>query len=239
MSYWGYGYKQPTMAELKAKAQRTVQKMRKKGYEMHPVGPISGRTIAHSWWGAAWGDNMERYADLANRISRGKRYVRAGAVIDLAISKGQINAEVLGSGNSVYHVEIDIDPLSDTAKSAILKKCANQVDSLESLLSGEFPEELAHLFTARGGLFPSPNSIAFSCSCPDSAYMCKHVAATLYGIGARLDDDPLLFFELRGIDPQDLVKRAVANRVESMLKNADKPSDRIMSDDSLHEVFGL
>lgn len=240
MSYWGYGFpKQPTMAELKAKAARVVQRERNLGHDMRPVGPLSGRKVAKSWWGAAWCDNLERYADFANRIDRGKRYVRAGAVVDLDIMEGRIEAEVLGSGSSIYLVDVDIEPLHAKAKDKILQQCANQVDSLEALLDGEFPEELQDLFTAKDGLFPSPKKIRFSCSCPDSARMCKHVAAALYGIGARLDDDPLLFFQLRGIDPNDLVKQAVSNRVESMLKNADKPSDRVMGEESLHEIFGL
>ena len=95
------------------------------------------------------------------------------------------------------------------------------------------------IFLGSGGLFPTPREISFSCSCPDWAMMCKHVAAALYGVGARLDADPLLFFTLRGIETTRFVDVVIANRVESMLANVDRPSPRIIRDASLDELFGV
>ena len=69
--------------------------------------------------------------------------------------------------------------------------------------------------------------------------MCKHVAAALYGVGARLDENPLLFFELRGIDVGRFIDVALENRVEAMLANADKKSGRIMEDTDLGKLFGV
>lgn len=235
---WGY-YKQPTMAEIRAQSARTVAQLRAKGHDIHPVEPRSGRKLASSWWGEAWCDNLEKYADLANRIDRGKRYVRAGAVIDLQVEEGVVRAQVTGTRKKPYNVTVHIAPLSEDAKKRVLEKCANRVEGLDALLDGEFPPELKDLFTGKNGLFPTSKEISFACSCPDSASVCKHVAASLYGIGARLDDDPLLFFRLRGMDPDDLVAKAVESRVDSMLKNADVKTDRTMDDADLREVFGI
>lgn len=104
---------------------------------------------------------------------------------------------------------------------------------------GNIPPELQELFCDEDGLFPTPNEISFSCSCPDWAIMCKHVAAALYGVGARLDEQPLLFFELRGIDPDKFISVAVENRVEEMLANENKPSRRIITDTNALGLFGI
>lgn len=81
--------------------------------------------------------------------------------------------------------------------------------------------------------------IHFNCSCPDWADMCKHVAAALYGIGARFDKDPLLFFKLRGVDTEKLIGKAIQNKIEMMLENADVASDRLLADDEVSALFGL
>jgi uncharacterized Zn finger protein len=99
--------------------------------------------------------------------------------------------------------------------------CAGKFDSLPDLLAGKFPKALDEVFTAQGkGLFPSPDEIHLGCSCPDWAVMCKHVAATLYGIGARLDEDPGLFFALRKVKMEDLVSEAVTETTAQLLRRA-------------------
>ena len=237
--YWEEGfYSQPTTSELKRKSEASRVSAEKKGKRLEPV-VIQGRKIAKSWWGRAWCDNLERYADYESRLSRGKRYVKTGAVIDLSITKGRIQAKVQGSRKTPYKVEIRISPLSEERCQEILQKCGKRVETLEKLLSGDFPEELKELFTQRGGLFPSSREISFSCSCPDWALMCKHVAAVLYGIGARLDENPSLFFELRGIEMGRFIDVVIANRVEQMLKNADRTSGRTIDEGDIRGLFGI
>ena len=237
--YWGDGcYSQPTTSELKRKSEASRVSAEKKGKRLEPV-VIQGRKIAKSWWGRAWCDNLERYPDYESRLSRGKRYVKTGAVIDLSITKGRIQAKVQGSRKTPYKVEIRISPLSEERCQEILQKCGKRVETLEKLLSGDFPEELKELFTQRGGLFPSSREISFSCSCPDWALMCKHVAAVLYGIGARLDENPSLFFELRGIEMGRFIDVAIANRVERMLKNAGRTSGRTIDEGDIRGLFGI
>ncbi len=238
--YWNEesNYSQPTAQELQRSAAASRKKARDKGQAWEPV-IVQGRTIAKSWWGKAWCDNLERYADYENRLDRGKRYVRTGAVVDLQIQKGKILARVQGSRKTPYKVEVRISPVSEERCQSIIQCCNRKVENLEKLLSGDFPEELKELFTGSGGLFPSPREISFTCSCPDWALMCKHVAAALYGVGTQLDEAPALFFQLRGIDMERFVDVALANKVEAMLANAQKPSDRILTGQDLEALFGV
>lgn len=231
-------FAQPSEALLKRNTKQSVKKQEEKGNHLEPV-VISGRKIAQSWWGNAWCDNLERYADFASRLARGKRYVRTGTVIDLKIQKGKITARVQGTRKTPYRVEIRISPLNEEKCQAIIDRCG-KIENLEKLLAGDFPDEMKELFQAADGLFPQPSEISFQCSCPDWALMCKHVAAALYGVGARLDQEPVLFFELRGIDIGRFVDVALANRVERMLENAQKPSRRIMDDEeAAQKLFGV
>ena len=237
--YWeAEFYSQPTTSELKRKLEASRKSAEKKGKVLEPV-VIQGRRITSSWWGQAWCANLERYADFESRLERGKRYVKTGAVIDLKIGKGKIQAKVQGSRKTPYKVEIRISPLSEERCQEIIGKCGQRVENLEQLLAGDFPEALKELFTERDGLFPSPREISFSCSCPDWALMCKHVAAALYGIGTRLDENPSLFFELRGIEVGRFIDVAIANRVEVMLKNAGRKSARMIRDEDVLELFGV
>lgn len=231
-------YNQPSGAELQRKSAASKKKEKAKGKVLEPV-EVRGRKVVSSWWGNAWCDNLEQYADYESRLGRGKRYVRTGAVIDLKIQKGKVSARVQGTRKTPYKVEIRISPLSEEKCQAIIQKCGKKLENLEELLSGNFPEEMKDLFQGRDGLFPSPREISFNCSCPDWALMCKHVAATLYGVGVRLDEKPLLFFELRGIDVGRFIDVTLANRVEAMLANAGNTSSRVIEDGDIEGMFGV
>jgi uncharacterized Zn finger protein len=239
-SYWdtGQNYAQPDAAQLRKNARLTADKEKKKGNVLEPV-TIEGRQIVKSWWGRAWCENLERYADYASRLDRGKRYVRAGAVVDLKIQKGRVQARVQGRRKTPYKVEIRISPLSEERCQDAIVQCGRRIENLESLLCGDFPTDLQDLFTDEGGLFPSPREISFQCSCPDWALMCKHVAAVLYGVGHRFDENPLLFFELRGIDVGRFVDITIQNRIERMLANAEMPSERMIADADWKDIFGI
>lgn len=194
------------VAERRRKAEKTVASLKKKGRVCDPV-VIEGRAIARTFWGKQWCDNLEAYSDYANRLPRGRTYVRNGSVIDLRIEKGRISALVAGS--DVYQVDIDVHALEGKLWKGILKECAGKVASLVELLQGRLSDAVMEVVTRQGaGLFPTPKHIGFRCSCPDSAWMCKHVAAVLYGVGARLDRQPELLFLLRHVDPQELILQA-------------------------------
>lgn len=238
MSYWGYP-EYETVAEKKAKAAKKLAQLRKKMPDIAPV-VIEGNTLARTWWGKSWNKNLERYADYSNRIGRGKSYVRHGAVLDLRIEGGRVTALVQGSRAKPYEVVIRIAPVKKTNWDQIRKQCQGQLRSLTDLLAGKFPKELGDIFLAEGkGLFPTPKEISFDCSCPDWASMCKHVAATLYGVGARLDEDPLLFFTLRQADTEELVARAVQEKTGDLLARAEQKSSKVLDDADLSGLFGI
>lgn len=241
MAHYGFqNYHQASLEELQQRARNSAALQEKKGHSLEPVIAKTRRgSVCTSWWGNAWCSNLEQYADYASRLERGKRYVRAGTVLDLKIRQGHIQALVQGSRRKPYKVEIRIKPLSQKRKESIEALCSRKISSLADLVSGSFPEQLQSLFTGQEGLFPTPDEIEFSCSCPDWAYMCKHVAAVMYAIGVRLDENPFFFFELRGMDPDLLIRKSVADKVGAMLEHADEPSERTISQDEVLDLFGL
>src|SRR5437762_2066941 len=230
-----YGFKPyVSVGARRAQAARELAKLRKKGRKISPV-VIEGRTIAATFWGEAWCDNLERYSDFANRLPRGRTYVRNGSVVDLQVAPGTVAALV--SGSTIYDVKVTVAPVPRTRWSAICKDCAGAIDSLVELLQGRFSKGvMTRLCHEKTGLFPSPRDIVFTCSCPDWASMCKHVAAVLYGIGARLDHQPELLFTLRKVDQQDLIARAGSDFSK---KRKGPASAKVLASHDLSEMFGI
>jgi uncharacterized Zn finger protein len=238
MGYWDYP-RYVSVDEKKAKAEKKLEQLKKKMPDIAPV-VLEGNALARTWWGKSWNKNLERYADYSNRIGRGKSYVRHGAVLDLKIEGGKVTALVQGTRAKPYEVVIRIQPVKKTNWDLIRKQCQGELRSLPDLLAGKFPKTLGDIFLAEGkGLFPTPKEISFDCSCPDWASMCKHVAATLYGIGARLDEDPLLFFTMRQTNTEELVAQAVQEKTGDLLARADKKSSRVIDDADLSGLFGI
>ncbi|MFM7102377.1 MAG: hypothetical protein ACKO3N_14530 [Verrucomicrobiota bacterium] len=220
------------VAQRQANARKTAARMSKSGRPLQPVA-IEGRKIARTFWGEAWCDNLESYSDYSNRLPRGRTYVRNGSVIDLQIGPGQVTALVQGS--RLYQVTIGIRALPADRWQETVRTATGQVLALIDLLQGRLPPALLTAITHRStGLFPSPKEIQLRCSCPDWATMCKHVAATLYGVGARLDAQPDLFFTLRGVDMQDLI--AAASQAAAAPQEG--PSSGLAGED-LSALFGV
>jgi uncharacterized Zn finger protein len=209
--------------------------LKRQGVELQPV-QLETRKIAASFWGKAWCDNLERYGDYENRLPRGRTYVRNGSVIDLRIGAGTIDALV--SGSEVYTVAVKIAPLPPRSWRALIAECSGRIGSLLDLLQGRFSTAVMELLArAEGGLFPVPKQIEFSCSCPDWAAMCKHVAAVLYGVGARFDAQPELFFTLRQVDSKDLISAAAG--AEGLAVTAPRGSAPELADADLSGIFGI
>ena len=232
--YYGGWAPYVPVAERRRKAERKLEKLRKAG---HPVAPvtIAGRLIATTFWGRAWCDNMESYRDYESRLPRGRTYVRNGSIVDLQVAPGRISAIV--SGSELYNVSISIKEAMKTKWRAICADCAGGIDSLVELLQGRFSKGvMERLCRQEGGLFPRPSDIRFSCSCPDHASMCKHVAAVLYGVGARLDHRPELLFRLRAVDEADLV---AGIDTALPLSNTGRAAGKVLEADELSALFGL
>ncbi len=233
MSWYEYRRYVP-VAERRANAAREMAKLAKKG---HPVSPvrIEGRKIATTFWGTAWCENLESYSDFANRLPRGRTYVRNGSVVDLQIAPGEVTARV--SGSELYEVRVRIKPLSKAQWKVVSSRCAGRIGSVLELLQGRLSEGVMEIITdRREGLFPKPAEIELDCSCPDWADMCKHVAAVLYGIGARLDEKPELLFVLRQVDHMELIEHAAAGQALTPSTASDA---RTIAEGDLADVFGI
>jgi uncharacterized Zn finger protein len=235
MAFYDYAWKPYVpVAERRRKALREMEKRRKKGHAISPV-TVEGRTIARTFWGKAWCENLEGYSDYANRLPRGRTYVRNGSVVDLQIEPGEINAYVCGS--ELYEVTLKVTPVKKTQWKSICKDCGGAIDSLVELLQGKLSQGvMERICRQSAGLFPSPAEIRLSCSCPDWAGMCKHVAAVLYGIGARFDQQPELLFRLRGVDELELI--ASAGKATPLSKHT-PASGKVLGGEDLAEMFGL
>ncbi len=224
-----------SVAEKRQRAERELAKLRKKhGRSFSPV-ELEGRDIARSFWGKSWCANLERYSDYETRLPRGRSYVRNGSVVDLQIAKGEVAAMV--AGTNLYNVRVTIAPVEGSRWKAICRDCAGSVDSLIEILQGRLAQGVMDRVCRQGdGLFPAPQHIKLSCSCPDWAEMCKHVAAVLYGIGARLDEQPELLFLLCDVDVNELL--AGAGPDLTLARN--RPSaEKLLDDSDLAALFGL
>ena len=230
-----YGW-QPYVPVEKRRRQAAAEAVRlqKKGRVVSPV-VVKGRAIATTFWGKAWCENLERYSDYENRLPRGRTYVRNGSVIDLQIAQGEVKALV--SGSNLYEVRVKVVPVAKARWESICKDCAGEIDSLIELLQGRFSKGvMERVCRERTGLFPTPGDIHLSCSCPDGAYMCKHVAAVLYGVGARLDAQPDLLFRLHDVDEKDLIARA--GKAVPLARKA-PAAGKVLEDEDLSALFGV
>lgn len=222
------------VATRRRRAERELARARKKGKALSPV-VLAGHAIARTFWGKSWCENLERYSDFSNRLPRGRSYVRNGSVLDLQITAGEIAARVIGT--SLYSVKIKVSAVPRARWSALRKDCAGGIDSLVELLQGRFSEGVMARICRQGeGLFPSPKEIAFDCSCPDWASMCKHVAATLYGVGARFDAKPELLFLLRQVNEKELI--VTAGKALPLAVKA-PAAGKVLDDARLGEIFGI
>jgi uncharacterized Zn finger protein len=222
------------VAERRRRAMKKMDALRKKGVDIQPV-QIEGRKIAKTFWGEAWCTHLESFSDYANRLPRGRTYVRNGSVCHLAIDKGKIEAKV--SGSELYTVQIAIKTLPGKKWSNVKQRCTGQIGSLIELLQGSLSDQVMEVVTDREeGLFPLPGEISLKCSCPDWATMCKHVAAVLYGVGARLDTKPELLFKLRGVDHEELI---AADAEAAVSAATTRGKSKRLAKGNLSDVFGI
>ncbi len=229
-----YSYKPyVTVAARRAQAKKEMQKFRKKGEKIQPI-EINGRIIARTFWGKAWCVHLEKFSDYANRLPRGRSYVRNGSVCHLEIKTGEIKAIV--SGSELYHIDITIRKLPDKKWREIKKQCSGKIGSLLELLQGKLSSAVMAVVTnTENGLFPSTREIKLNCDCPDWADLCKHLAAVLYGIGARLDEAPELLFLLRGLDHSELIETGIDMR----LTQGPGTTNRRLASNDLSSIFGI
>jgi uncharacterized Zn finger protein len=237
MSWEEYGWRPYVPVEQRRRQARAyaASRAKKEKRELCPV-QASGKKIARSFWGQAWCDNLNRYSDFENRLPRGRTYLRNGSIVDLQISAGEIRAIV--GGSEVYEVNIRIRTLEKRTWTCVKRDCASGIASLIDLLQGRFDEGVMRRLTQPDkGLFPRPKEIDISCTCPDWAVLCKHAAAVLYGIGARLDNDPELLFTLRAVDHLELIEQAGTS--ENLHRSLSAAGGHRIEQSELGAVFGI
>ena len=184
-----------------------------------------------SWWSRRWAQVFEASA-AASRLSRGREYARAGAVIGMTIGRGAVQASVQGSRKRPYSVSVRIDPLSGSEWTEVARALASESGLLAQVLSGKLPERLEEVLASSGvSLFPQSFGLwapaHCSCSCPDEANPCKHICAAFYTLLDRLEADPMLTFVLRGKDVDEVLEEARRYRAASpevALPSNDVPS---------------
>lgn len=233
---WGYGDwpAYVSVAEKKRRAEKKLNALRKKGVNVNPV-EINGRLIARSFWGRAWCDHLESFSDYENRLPRGRSYVRNGSVCHLEISRGEVKAKV--AGTRLYNTDVKIKTLPETKWKKLKQCCSGRIATLLELLQGKLSDEVMQVVCNRqDGLFPLTKELSFQCSCPDWAMMCKHVAAVLYGIGSRLDEQPELLFLLRGVDHEELIQ---ADAESAVSQATAKGKSKRLSAAHLSDIFGV
>lgn len=162
--------------------------------------------FGESWWAKRWLEVLESFG-WHNRLQRGRSYARQGNVLRMDIGPGRVEARVQGSRPTPYKVRVEIQPLDTAGWEKVMAAMSQQAGFAARLLAGELPAELEEVFSAAGmNLFPSrAGDIATSCSCPDWANPCKHIAAVYYLLGQEFDRDPFLLLHLRGRTREEII----------------------------------
>lgn len=171
--------------------------------------------FGESWWAKRWIASVETVG-WGGRLTRGRGYARGGAVARLEVTAGKITASVQGSQPKPYRVNINVPQLSNAVWERAIDAMAEQALFSAKLLSGEMPQEIEQAFKQAGvQLFPSSAAeLVNSCNCPDPVTPCKHIAAVYYLTGERFDEDPFLFFELRGRGREQVIQALRARRAD-------------------------
>lgn len=169
--------------------------------------------IGATWWSQRFVAVLESF-DLGARLQRGKRYARMGQVVDLAVTAGRVTATVQGSRARPYRVEITAGVLSGAEWDQVEGALAGRAAYAARLLAGDMPTDIEDAFAACSlSLFPArAQDLRTSCSCPDWANPCKHVAAACFLLAEAFDDDPFLIFAWRGRGRAELLRGLKARR---------------------------
>jgi len=184
-----------------------------------------------TWWAKRWISALERLG-WSNRLQRGRTYARQGNVLEVKVRPGRIDARVQGSRKRPYRVTIHIEPLSDSDWDKAASAMAERALFAARLLAGEMPENIEDAFVqCDTQLFPrSEQDIDMSCTCPDWANPCKHIAAVFYTLGTEFDRDPFLLLLLRGMSREHLLAALREKRAQAAAASAEASAARARAD---------
>ena len=175
--------------------------------------------VGKTWWGQAWLKALEG-CDYANRLPRGKTYFVHGRVEFRGVDSEShcLEAFVHGSAYAPYVVNLGLKPFTQQECSRLLDRLCSDSLLLAQLLDGELPSEVAQICNELGiELFPnSSRDLTMLCTCPDSAHLCKHIAAFIYFLADVIDADPFVLFKIRGLDLVHALKAKGVSLEESI-----------------------
>jgi len=157
------------------------------------------------------------------RMQRGIEYAKDEERIDnLSISKGQIFATVQGTGPTPYRVKINFELIPDVGWEKIVKNLSTRLPYLIELLEGSLPQNIIAIFENNGySLFPDASKgLDSTCSCPDEAVPCKHIAAIILYLARVLDYNPFLLLKLRGKSKEEILEDlSLSQPIESKIES--------------------
>jgi uncharacterized Zn finger protein len=184
------------------------------------------------WMQNRWDEALQSCFGQNVRISRGKSYMRQGAVRNLRVSENTVYAEVQGNQKTPYRVSFQLKCWPPSQRHRVLQEIQRNPSLFRALLNHQFPYELASEFQASNvSLFPaSASDIYGDCTCPDWGDPCKHMAAVYYAFGARLVEHPLYLLALRGLDEDTIIRHLrdsddlnLLKPYDALLHSADAP----------------
>jgi len=179
--------------------------------------------IGETWWSQRWVSVLESFG-MGTRLTRGRSYARKGQVLSIDIEAGLVKAKVQGSMEKPYAIKIRLQPLSKSDWEQVTTAMSSQALFAAKLLAGEMPRNIEEAFDSVNlSLFPeTEDDLQTSCTCPDWANPCKHIAAVYYILAERFDEDPFLLFKLRGRDKEAIIASLRAKRVEKLDAKGEK-----------------
>lgn len=190
--------------------------------------------FSRTWWGQRFIAALEQFTDL-NRLGRGRSYAHGGRILDYTLTNGTVTARVRGSINPyfgvykepLYQTTITIKAIIAADWTKVIRRIASRADLVTKLLMNEMPDTIEETFTELDlHLLPhSQRDFVTTCSCPDSANPCKHIAGVYYLLASALDQDPFVMFELRGLSRDDLRTELARSPLGQILASALVPYD--------------
>jgi uncharacterized Zn finger protein len=188
--------------------------------------------FGRTWWGQRFIAALEQFTD-PGRLGRGRSYARSGKILEYALADGRVTARVRGSINPyfgvykepIYRTSVALAPIARAEWSKVIGGIGSRAGFITRLLMNEMPDDIESAFgSVKLHLLPhSRREFLTSCSCPDNANPCKHIAGVTYCLASALDQDPLVLFELRGLSRAQLRRELEASPLGRILASALEP----------------
>lgn len=193
---------------------------------------------AKTWWGQRFIAALEDFTD-SGRLARGRSYSSDKRIKQWLLVKGQVQAKIRGNTNPyfgvykepTYKVSVEMTHFTDVQWKKIIARLSERASFISRLLVNEIPETIETVFAEnKVHLLPtSYKDFKVSCSCPDYAVPCKHIAGVCYRLAGLLDQDPFLLFEMRGLASEKLLQELANSPLGKVLSDAKQGAENEMT----------